>query len=79
MALTPAEKQQRYRDKLKARAQAHPDHLEAVLLREVEQADEFSDQERVVLADKLTDIAMRHLWRSHELSRIATKVRTGGR
>jgi hypothetical protein len=39
----------------------------------------ISDQERTALADKLTDIAMRHLWRSHELSRIATKVRTGGR
>ena len=44
-----------------------------------ERCERLSDQERTALADKLTDIAMRHLWRSHELSRIATKVPTGGR
>ena len=77
MALTNAEKQRRWRQK----RSADPRAIERVLLLDVERCErgELSDQERTALADKLTDIAMRHLWRSHEFSRIATKVRTGGR
>jgi hypothetical protein len=79
MALTPAEKQQRYRDKLKAQTQARFEVVEDALLAEVERAKrgELSDQERVALADKLVDRAMGHLWRAHELKQLATKVRTG--
>jgi len=39
----------------------------------------MSDQERVALADRLADVANRHLWRAHELSRMARKVRTDER
>jgi len=35
MALTPAEKQKRYRDRLKAADQVNPDAIEQVLLHEV--------------------------------------------
>jgi len=57
MALTPAEKQRRYRQRVNARAQNHPDVVEAALLQDVERA------ERGEL--------------SHELSKMATKIRTG--
>ena len=40
---------------------------------------EMSDQERVALADKLADVANRHLWRAHEFARAARSVRTGER
>jgi hypothetical protein len=74
-----ARRQARWRAKRNALAKANPDVVEAELMQRAERCDGMSDQERTALADKLTDIAMRHLWRSHELSRIATKVRTGGR
>jgi hypothetical protein len=79
MALTPAQKQQRYRDKVKAQAQTSPEAVEAALLAEVERAKrgELSDQERVALADKLADLAKRYLWHAHELSQTAMKVRAG--
>jgi len=79
MALTPAEKQRRYRERVNARAQSHPDVVEAALLQDVERADrgELTLEQRNALADKLTDTAMRLLWRSHELSKMATKIRTG--
>ena len=79
MALTPAEKQRRYRERLHSREQGRPDAIEAVLLQDVERADrgELSLEQRNALADKLTDAAMRLLWRSHELSKMATKIRTG--
>jgi hypothetical protein len=79
MALSPAEKQARYRARLQAREQTRPDVLEAALLQDVERAErgELSLEQRNALADKLTDAAMRVLWRSHELSKMATKIRTG--
>jgi hypothetical protein len=77
MALTPAEKQQRYRDKLKAQEQTSPETIERALLEEAERADELSDHERIALADKLADLAKEHLWRSHALAKLAMKVRTG--
>jgi hypothetical protein len=79
MALTNAEKQARWRARRDALVRANPEALERLLVEDAERCERMSDQERTVLADKLTDIAMRHLWRSHELSRIATKARTGGR
>jgi hypothetical protein len=80
MALTPAEKQQRYRDKLKVQAQASPDAIEQALLSDVECAErgELSLEERAALADKLADLAMRYMWRAHELAKIVEKVRPAG-
>jgi hypothetical protein len=60
MALTPAEKQRRYRERLKAADQTNPDAIERELLQEVERCErgEMSDQERVALAERLADLAM---------------------
>jgi hypothetical protein len=86
MALTVRQKrarnaayQARWRAKRDVLARANPDVIEGALLREVERCErgELSDGERIALADKLADMAMRYLWRSHELARTATKVRTG--
>jgi hypothetical protein len=79
MALTPAEKQRRYRDKRKAADQTTPDAIERALLQEVERCGrgELSDQERIALADKLADLAKDFLWRAHRLSRVAMKLRSG--
>ena len=79
MALTPAEKQRRYRERLKAADQTNPDAIERELLQEVARCErgEMSDQERIALPEKLADLAMDLLWRSHMLSRMATKLRTG--
>jgi len=79
MALTPAEKQQRSRDRLKAKAQASPEAIGQELLQEAERAErgELSDQEREALADKIADLAKEYLWRSHALAKLAMKVRTG--
>jgi hypothetical protein len=76
MALTPAQKQQRSHDRLKARSEASPEAVEAALMAELEQYKQGPSPD-VALADKLADLAMRHLWRSQELSRIAMKVRAG--
>jgi hypothetical protein len=75
MALTPAEKQKRYRERLKAADQTNPDAIERELLQEV--AQEMSDQERIALAHKLADLAMDFQRRAIRLSRMATKLRTG--
>jgi hypothetical protein len=79
MALSAAEKQRRYRERLRAEAENRPDLIEHTLLQEAERCErgELSDQERVALADKLADLAMRHLWRAKALSAMAQKVRTG--
>jgi hypothetical protein len=78
MALTPAQKQRRYREKLKARAETRADMIEAALTQEAERREELSDEERAALADKLSDIARGHLWRAHELAELARKVRPEG-
>ena len=77
MVLSPAEKQRRYRERLKAADQTNPDAIERELLQEVARCDrgEMPDQERIALADKLADLAMDR--RSIRLSRMATKLRTG--
>ena len=79
MALSPAEKQKRYRERRKAEDQASPDAIERELLIEVERCErgEMSDQERIALADKVADLAKDFLWRAHRLSRVAMKLRTG--
>ena len=79
MALTPAEKQRRYRDKRKAAGQTTPDAIERALLQEVERCGrgELSDQERIALADRLADLAMDLLWRAKRLAQMKIKVRTG--
>ena len=87
MAVTAAEKrkrnavyQARWRSKRAALLRGHSELVERELMRAVERCEcgELSDQERVALANELTDIAMRHLWRSHELAELARKVRAGG-
>jgi hypothetical protein len=79
MALTPAEKQRRYRERQSALRQSSPDEVERALMQDAERCErgELSDAERVVLADRLADLANRHLWRAQELARTARKVRTG--
>ena len=77
MALTPAQKQRRYRERLKAADQTNPDAIERELLLEVERCDQMSDGERIALAEKLADLARDLLWRSHRLSKMAHKLRTG--
>ena len=61
MALSPAEKQQRYRDRVKEKAQASPEAVEAALMAEVERdkRGELSDVERNAVADQLADLAKR--------------------
>jgi hypothetical protein len=76
MALSPAEKQQRYRDRLKAAEQMSPDAIERELMAEAERAGEMSDQERNVLADKLADLAMSTLHRAQRLAAVARKLRS---
>ena len=77
MALTPAEKQKRYRERHKALAQTDPRAIERALLQDVERCErgEMSDQERIALADKAADLAKDFLWRAHRLSRVAMKLR----
>jgi uncharacterized protein YjiS (DUF1127 family) len=78
MALTPAEKQQRYRDRRKAATQMSPDAVEDALVEEAERYAELSSEERAALANKLTDAAMRHQRRATELAEIARKMRPHG-
>jgi hypothetical protein len=79
MALPPAEKQRRYRERQNALARSRPDVVEAALLQDVERCErgELSDQERIALANKLVDLAMHYQWRATELSKMAQKVRYG--
>src|SRR5215467_993198 len=77
MALTNAQKQARYRERRKIMQDNCPEVIEGALLRDAERAerDELSFEERGLLADKLVDVAMRHLWLSHKLAKIAEKIR----
>jgi len=78
MALTPAEKQRRYRERQNARAQANPEVLEQVLLEEAARCEQLSIEQRVALADRLADVANGHLWRAHKFAELARKVRPSG-
>ena len=59
MALTPAEKQRRYRERQSALASSRPDLIEQALLQEVERCKrgELSVEECAAVADKLADAA----------------------
>jgi hypothetical protein len=59
MAVTPAEKQRRYRERLSEREQDPRDTIEAELLQEVERAerDELTAEACAALANKLADMA----------------------
>ena len=76
--LSNAERQARWQAKRQALVQAHPDVVEATLVQDAERCEELSSEQRAALADKLADIAMRHLWRAQELAEIVRKVRPPG-
>jgi hypothetical protein len=76
MALSPAEKQKRYRERQKSAEQTSPDAIERELMAEAERAGEMSDQERNVLADRLADLAMSTLHRAQRLAAVARKLRS---
>jgi hypothetical protein len=78
LSLTPAEKQRRFRDRLKAATQMSPDAVEGALVQEADRCEELSSEQRAALADKLGAIAKRHLWRAHELAELARKVSPPG-
>jgi hypothetical protein len=80
MAMTPAEKQKRYRERQSALASSRPDLIEQALLRDVERCErgELSADECAALADKLADTAMRYQRRAHELADMARKMRPPG-
>jgi hypothetical protein len=78
MALTPAEKQGRYRERQSALARANPEVAERALLEEAARCEQLSAEQRAALADKLADLANHHLWRSRKLAEIARKVRPLG-
>ena len=81
MALTPAEKQRRYRQRQSALVRSRPDAVEAELLQQFERCEHgelgLSDEQRLALADKLADLARLYLGRAQELGRMAQKVRYG--
>jgi len=77
MGLSNAARLRRWREGRNALARSHPDVVERELLQAAERCERLSGEERTALSDKLADAANRHLWRAHELSRVAMKVRTG--
>ena len=80
MALTPAEKQKRYRERQSAMARDRPDLIEQALLQDVERCErgELSVEECAAVADMLADAAKQHLRRARELAEIARKMRPPG-
>jgi hypothetical protein len=78
MAMALTEKQQRYRDRLRAATQTSPDAVEAALLQEAEHCEELSREQRAALADKLADQANHFMWRARKLAELAHKVRPPG-
>jgi predicted flavoprotein YhiN len=78
MALTPAEKQHRYRERQSALAQANPETAAQVLLEKAAQCEQLSAEQRAELADRLADLAMHLLRRAQHLAAIAQKVRPPG-
>jgi adenine C2-methylase RlmN of 23S rRNA A2503 and tRNA A37 len=73
-----AEYQARWREKRKALVKANPEVAERELIAAAEGCEQLSDAERIALADKLADMANRHLWRAHELAKLAMRVRVPG-
>jgi hypothetical protein len=80
MALTPADKQRRYRERQSALTRGRPDVIEHDLLEDVARAErgELSAEQCAAVADNLVDMANRHLWRAQELARMAQRVRPPG-
>ena len=78
MGLSNVERQRRYRARQQALVKANPELAELELKQAAEECEQLSDAERVALADKLADMANRHLWRAHELAQLAMKVRVPG-
>jgi hypothetical protein len=74
-APSDATRQRRRRGKLKRQMQTDPRTIEQTLLAEAER--EMSDKKRIALADRLTEVAKQYLWRAHELSQVAYRLRTG--
>ena len=58
----------------RALIEANPEVAERELIAAAEGCAQLSDAERIALADKLADIANRHLWRAHELAQLAMKA-----
>jgi len=71
------EKQARWRARCNELARTNPEVIERELLQAAERCSQLPDQERLALADQLADAAMMHLRRSHELARVAQRVRLG--
>jgi hypothetical protein len=78
MALTNAQKQARWRERRNAIARANPEVVERALLEEAARCEQLSAEQRVVLADKLADLANRHLWRAHKLARVGIEIQERG-
>jgi hypothetical protein len=68
MALSPAKKQARYRARQRALMQSQPDGGERALLEEAARCEQLSAEQRVALADRLAELANRHLWRAQKLA-----------
>jgi hypothetical protein len=75
MALSPAEKQRRYRERQASLMRSNPDLVEGELLEAAARCEQLSSAERTALADQLADAALRHQWRARELAELARKVR----
>jgi hypothetical protein len=75
MAMSPAEKQRRYRERQSALTRSNPDVAERALLEEAARCEQLPAEQRVALADKLADLANRHLWHAQKLAELARKVR----
>ena len=75
MGLSNAERQRRWRVRREALVRANPEVLERALLKEAEQCEGMSGEERTALTDKLANVALDHLRRSQELAAIARRVR----
>jgi hypothetical protein len=78
MTLTNAQKQARWRERRNALARANPEAVERALLEEAARCEQLSAEQRVVLADRLADLANRHLWRAHKLARVGIEIRERG-
>jgi len=78
MALTPAQKQRRYRARQRAKAAADPRTLEAALLAKAKRSARGSDRARHARADRIMVAANDYLWRAQRLAEAARKLRPSG-
>jgi hypothetical protein len=75
MGQSNAERQRRWRERRQALVEGARETVERELIAAAEGCAQLSDAERIALADKLADMANRHLWRAHELAKLAMRVR----